>query len=85
MYASNSPPNLTIVQPAQETQTVTIVKQAPTPPPNLLLRVVIPEVEQPKQQVVVIDERAERLLAEHRQRMAEWEAMPQQVSMLTRR
>lgn len=82
---TNGSPNLTIVQPAQETQVITMVKQAPTPPPNLLLRVVIPETPQPKQEVQVIDERWERLTAEYNARKKEWETMPSPVAVLTKR
>lgn len=62
--------------PVPEQRIIYVEKPRPEPAPDTTIVVYKPEVRQPVHKVVVIDERYERLKAEHEARMREWTSGP---------
>lgn len=66
VYVQTSP------DPVPQQKIIYVEQPRPEPVPDTTIVVYKPEVRQPVQKVVVIDERYERLKAEHEARMKEW-------------
>lgn len=62
--------------PVPQQKIIYVEQPRPEPVPDTTIVVYKPEVRQPVQKVVVIDERYERLKAEHEARMKEWTSGP---------
>lgn len=63
-------------EPMPQQKIIYVEQPRPEPVPDTTIVVYKPEVRQPVQKVVVIDERYERLKAEHEARMREWTSGP---------
>mgnify|MGYP006054248389 CR=1 FL=1 len=59
-------------EPVPETTIIYVEQPRPEPVPDTTIVIYKPEVRQPVQKIVVIDERFERLKAEHEARMKDW-------------
>jgi len=70
MFVQTSP------DPVPQQKIIYVEQPRPEPAPDTTIVVYKPEVRQPVQKVVVIDERYERLKAEHEARMREWTSGP---------
>ena len=62
--------------PVPQQKIIYVEQPRPEPVPDTTIVVYKPEIRQPVQKVVVIDERYERLKAEHEARMKEWTSGP---------
>jgi len=63
-------------EPVVQQKIVYVEQPRPDPVPDTTIVIYKPEIRQPVQRIVVVDERFERLKAEHEQRMREWTSGP---------
>jgi hypothetical protein len=79
-YAPQPQPQTVVIQassePVAQQKIIYVEQPRPEPVPDTTIVIYKPEVRQPVQKIVVIDERFERLKAEHEQRMREWTSGP---------